>query len=537
MKNINITLVGAFILLLSTSCELADFGDSFQENPNLLTPDQANPNFLLNNVQKETADLLQDLNRTTDEVMRYTVLNETYSDVANQNALNNEYTNYYAFLEDASIIDDLAADDESLLFHRGISHILTTYATVNMVDYLGDIPFSEANRGEEGIFNPKADDDEIIYTTLLSRLDDAIEDVNNASVAPTNDLYYNVLGNTNLDVQKVAWVRLAKSLKLKMLINMGDASAINTLLAENDFITPAEDFQFQYGTSASDPNSRHPDFNTGYAPGGYNQFLGNSFLDLLLNDKSMKDPRIRYYVYRQNSADPSDVVLGCTGSSNFDFCYLGNSYYGRDHGDTRPRGTDAIFRATYGLYPVGGTFDENNPSAPDFAIDTQHQLGAGILPILLSSFVDFLRAEAALTLNTNDNPILLLESGIRKSMDKVLNFAGVASGSSFAATATDIDDYIAEVIAAYNAADDQGKLDIVLKEYYLASYGNSTESYNGYRRTGYPSIFSSPIFDPNTPFPRSFSLPNDAILNNNQLEQRPITTQVFWDTNPVGFIK
>ncbi|MBS9463928.1 SusD/RagB family nutrient-binding outer membrane lipoprotein [Flagellimonas sp. 389] len=529
MKKITI-LTSIFVVVLFASCELGAFDESFQENPNLLTPDQANPNFLLNNVQKETADLIQSLNRTTDEVMRYTYLNESYTDVAGPTVLNGEYTEYFAYSQDAIIIENLAEGNDDLLFHRGMSMVLTSFSTIMMVDYLGDIPFSEANRPDEGILNPKPEDDEVIYNTVLEQLDTAIDDLSNATIAPVNDLFY--------DGDADKWIKLAKSLQLKMLVNMGDTAKINTLLEENDLIAPEDDFQFQYGTSAVDPNSRHPDFNVGYEPGGFGSFLGNDFLNLLLNDKSSPDPRIRYYVYRQSDADPSNDLLGCVGASNFDFCYLGNSYYGRDHGDTRSRSTDAIFRATYGLYPVGGTFDEDNPGDPDFAIDTQNQLGAGILPILLSSFVDFLRAEAALTLGTNDDATLLLESGIRKSMDKVLNFAGgVATSSDFAATQEQVDAYVAEVLGAFVIADDNGKLNIILKEYYLASYGNSTESYNGYRRTGLPNIFNSPIFDSNTPFPRSFSVPEDAINNNNQLSQRSITTQVFWDTNPAGFIK
>ncbi|WP_158597029.1 SusD/RagB family nutrient-binding outer membrane lipoprotein [Aquimarina sp. BL5] len=531
MKNI---IYGLCFVLLA-SCELGDFGENLQENPNLLTPDQADPNFILNNVQKETADLLQDLNRTTDEVMRYTVLNETYGDVASDNSLNGEYTNYYAFLQDATIIENLAANDDDLLFHRGMYNILASYATVTMVDYLGDIPFSEAIRTDELVLNPAVDDDQSIYNAVLDRLDNAIVDIQNATVLPLNDLFYGTI--SNIEDRKRAWIRLSKSLQFKMLVNIGDIDKINLLLAEDDFINPSEDFQFQYGTNQVDPNSRHPDFNAGYTPGGFDQFLGNSFLNLLLNDKTISDPRIRYYVYRQNGANPSDTLLGCVGEANFDFCFLGNAYYGRDHGDTRSRGADAIFRATYGLYPVGGAFDEDNPSAPNFAIDTQNQSGAGILPILLSSFVDFLRAEAAISLGTNDDAAVLLESGIRKSMNKVLNFSGgIATSSPFASNQSNVDDYVTEVMSEFAAADDNRKLDIILTEYYLASYGNSTESYNGYRRTGFPSVFSAPVFDANSPFPRLFSYPSDAVINNTQINQRPIINQVFWDTNPAGFI-
>lgn len=533
------TLLGLLSLVLFSACELADFGDSFQENPNLLIPSQANPSLLLNNVQKEMADLIQDLNSATNEIMRYTYLNESYADVANQSNLNSEYIRYYEFLEDASIIRDLALDDPNLLFHRGMADILTSYATVTMVDYFGAIPFEEANRADEGILNPKADNGSVIYETLLGHLDSAITDITNATEAPTNDLFYGV-SDAALSIdenQRRAWIKLAKSLQLKMLVNMADVDKINVLLAEDDFIDPIEDFEFQYSTNTVEPNSRHPNFNTGYAVGGFGQFIGNDFLFLLINDKASPDPRLRYYIYRQNNEDPSDDLLGCQNDNNFNFCYLGNSYYGRDHGDSRSKGADAVFRATYGLYPVGGTFDEDNPSAPQFAVTTQHQSGAGILPILLSSFVDFLRAEAALKLGTNDDARLLLESGIRKSMAKVLSFANdTAVNSIFAATTNDVDAYVADVLDDYDNANDQVKMDLILTEYYLASYGNSIESYNGYRRTGFPSFFTAPIFDSNTPFPRTFSLPEDAINNNNQLRQHPITKQVFWDKNPPDFI-
>ena len=278
MKNLMLICTSSLIFL--SSCELADFGDSFQNDPNLLTPNQANPNYLLNNVQKETADLLQDLHEQTKKIMRYNALDDSYSDEANQAALNVEYTNFYAFLQDASIIHELALTDEDLTFHRGMSSILTAIATVAMVDILSNIPFSEANRGDEGIVNPKADDALEIYQLVLEQLDEAIEDLNNSSNTPINDLFYGG------DAQK--WIRLAQSFQLKMLIHLGDSDQIRLHIETSEFISSAEDFQFQYGTSASEPNSRHPDFNEAYTPGGYSEFLGNSFLNLLLNDKSAR---------------------------------------------------------------------------------------------------------------------------------------------------------------------------------------------------------------------------------------------------------
>ncbi|WP_394749910.1 SusD/RagB family nutrient-binding outer membrane lipoprotein [Spongiimicrobium salis] len=525
-------ILGLCLFFSISSCEITEFGEDLQTNPNLLSPENADPNFLLNNVQLETADILMDLNQTTDEVMRYTNLNESYLDVAEPDALDGEWQNYASVLEDANIIEQQTATDENLRFHRGISRILTAYLTTTMVDYLGDIPFSEANRAGEGIINPAADDDATIYENLLVQINEAIEDLNAGTPAPTTDLYYG--GN------RAQWIRLANSLQLKMLVNIGDASRINAVLANGNFIEAEDDFEFTYGTSLTEPDTRHPDFVVGYVPGGFSSFLGNSFMDLLLNDKTIPDPRIRYYIYRQSTLDPPNDILACVDVPNFNFCFLGNAYYGRDHGDSRPTGVDRNFRATYGLYPVGGAFDADNPATQSNNVllgeDAPNQGGAGILPILLSSFVDFLRAEAAISRGTSDDAAALLESGIRKSMNKVLNFRSAASDSPFAATAADVDAYVAEVMADFAAADMNGRLDIVLTEYYLASFGNSTEAYNGYRRTGFPSAFTAPINNANVPFPRVFSLPNDEVTNNSSVNQRPITTQVFWDTNPQGFI-
>jgi len=482
MKNIK-TILTILCTVVLVACEITDFGEEFQIDPDNLSPESADPNFLLNKVQLDLQDLLQDLNRTTDEVMRYTNLNDSYSEVADQSVLNGEWQTLYALLEDAAAIEDLAASDENLRFHRGASRILTAYA--------------------------------------------AEVDLNAGTPAPATDLYYKG------DREK--WLRLANSLQLKMLVNTGNQERIDTLIAEDNFIDSKEDdFQFNY-SSQIDPLSQHPDFSDGYISGGQGTYMGNSFMNLLLNGKTMQDPRIRYYIFRQSSSDPTSEILRCVGDPLFDFCYLGNSYYGRDHGDVRPGSSDRELRAIYGLYPVGGAFDEDEPS---FGVDAPNQQGVGILPILLSSFVDFLRAEAALSLNTSDDPRAFLESGIRKSMDKVLSFGeGVALGNDFAATDANVDAYVEEVLSNYATADTQGRLDIVLEEYYIASYGNSTESYNGYRRTGFPSSLQAPILNDGIPFPRTFAYPEDAINNNTSLTPRPLTTQVFWDTNPPGFIQ
>ena len=137
---------------------------------------------------------------------------------------------------------------------------------------------------------------------------------------------------------------------------------------------------------------------------------------------------------------------------------------------------------------------------------------------------------------TNGNPAVLLEDAVRTSISTVMSFGGVSS--SIDPTEADVDTYVSDVMDNYAAASsDEERLDVIMKEFYLASFGNSIESYNAYRRTGFPSDIQIPIDNDNPEFPRSFPYPNDAVITNTSLTQKLNTLQVFWDTNPAGFIK
>ncbi len=522
MKKITI-LICVLYSMFFMSCEVTDL--DLQENPNELTPVSVDANFVLNEIQILFIESMSAIALNTDDVMRYESMSDAYTDIADNGALNGEWLDVYRLRENTKIIETLAESDDNLLFHRGVAKLLQAYSTATLVDYLGDIPFSQAN--DPNNFNPAVDDDEAIYTTILADIDLAITDLNNATVTPDTDLYY--------DGDAAKWVKLANSLKLRLLLNTGNTSGINALLAADNLIdSEATDFQFRYTESQVPVDSRHPYFERGYDPGtGQSQYIGNFFMWLLKDSKSIRDPRLRYYVYRQTNVEPGSLIT-CNDNPIFDFCYVGDFYWGRDHGDDRPRPNDRFRKTIYGLYPAGGTFDANNPEQGS---NSPSLGGAGIFPVLLSSYMDFLKAEAVLSLGTNGDALASLESGIRASMAKTLNFDTSILTSSFAASQTDVDTYVAEVLTEYTAAGNTGKLDIVMREYYIAAFGNSIEAYNGYRRTGFPSNLQIPIINESNPFPRTFSFPEDAVNRNTSLTQRPVTNQVFWDKLPAGSLK
>jgi len=374
------------------------------------------------------------------------------------------------------------------------------------------------------------------------------------------------------DVSK--WIDLANTIKLKLyvqtkLVNGASAGDINAIVSSGNFISEASgDFQIRFATNETQPDARHPQFTANYITNA-NGFLSNGFMNRMLNGKSIKDPRMAYYFYRQVLYDPNDPIvagsdfLPCDGDSDFDFCYIGEGYWGRDHADDEGIPNIGSQITTWGIYPAGGAYDGAGTQAEEIAVaqasydagsgisEEQHIFnelsnvnprtaessnlgGAGIHPMILSSFTHFILAEAALPapqgLGAAGDSRALLEQGIRLSFEKVESFSGIDMPDADAQT------YIDDVLAAYDASDDEGKLAIIIEEYYLALWGNGVEPYNNYRRTGYPDLQAGVV--PAGPFPRSYFVPDSEINSNNNpnLEQKTLTEPVFWDTNAAGFI-
>ena len=153
-------------------------------------------------------------------------------------------------------------------------------------------------------------------------------------------------------------------------------------------------------------------------------------------------------------------------------------------------------------------------------------------------FLYFMRAEAALYLGTSDDAAAMLEQGMRSSLNTVINFLPNPGDFNNTADAADVNAYVTGVMTSYmNAANDDERMEIIGKEYWLAMYGNGVEGYNLYRRTGAPGNLQPTLLGTGS-FPRSFLYPSNTVDRNLNITQKPgLTEQVFWDNNPSGFIQ
>ncbi|HET9057337.1 MAG TPA: SusD/RagB family nutrient-binding outer membrane lipoprotein [Chitinophagaceae bacterium] len=446
----------------------------------------------------------------------------------------------------------------------GIAKILKAYTLGTLVDCFGDVPYSEANLGGENL-TPKADPGASVYAAVIAMLDDAIVDLTKTgSVAgPKNDLFY--AGSST------KWVTLAKTLKFKFLmqtrlVDPSAAAKIQALITEDDLInTSSQDFQFQYGSNLSAPDSRHPHYAIDYVnTGGVGEYLSNYFMWVVTAQKyggtptltnAAADPRARYYFYRQatnyswanQQSAPCFVQAGPPAwypsvPDQTPFCLIGRGYMGRDHGDASGAPPDGNFRTAWGIYPAGGKFDNNDNTTVKLGDGGG---GRGINPIWLSSFTYFLKAEAANTLGIGDARALL-KTGVETSIAKVLAFPATINISTPSATTpstTQVTNYVDLVLMNYDAApDDDKRLNVIMTEYFIGLWGNGIEPYNNYRRTGKPENAQPAAGTANPGFyMRSFFYPSVFVDRNinapKQKSPGDKAEKVFWDNNPDNFVK
>jgi len=544
MKRIIYSLLAASTLCFATSCDL-----DLLDNPNAVTAATASPDFLLNSIQLDYKDFYNDLSNDGMSLTR--IINQgsaQYESSYTVSSTNVYWSNSYAnILADIKFIEPLA-EEANFQRHLGIAKTIKAMVLFHLVDSYGDVPYSEAL--DAANFFPVVDSGESIYTAALESLNQASVHFAAASSGDPNDYFY--------DGDYTKWIRLVNTMKLRYHLNLklvdpaGSKTAINALIAEGNLLKEGDDFAFKFGTNSADPDARHPGYAGSYTSGG-GTYHSTFYMWNMTEAKGFDDPRSRFYWYRQVTSNPTDpALIECLTIiappqylvRNFIYCLPGDrGYWGRDHLDPDGVPPDGLLRTVWGLYPAGGRFDDD--SATPVNDPTLGAQGAGVFPIMLSSYVDFMLAEAALTLN--DDPAsakTYMLSGIRKQMNYVIKFGNDSQESGTITTflkdeginlTQEVNDYIAYVGAEYDMMPAGKKMFVIGREYWLSLYGNGVEALNLYKRTGQPAGMQPGLEPEAGLFPRSFLYPNNYMVTNNNAVQKPnLSVPVFWDKNPAG---
>jgi len=442
-----------------------------------------------------------------------------------QNLYSGSLEDYLAIINQGTTSGDM--------HYVGVAKILTAYTYSMIVDTWADVPYTEALIGNE-IKYPKYDDDATIYPQLLAMIDDGIANLAaESTLSPAAD---DVIFGGDLD----KWRRFAKSLKLKLYNQtrlVDDVTAeVNALITEGDLMKSGGDFELAYGTSVS-PDDRNPAFVVEYTLGNRPSYISPYFYEILMNKSSLndvldgiEDPRVPYYWFNQLT-DPADAQNATEYTDTNGFVSIYFASQGVNQGFQQDRSQTVL-----GLYPIGGRFDDGKGGVVNTsgAISGPGNVAQRLLPYFS---VLYTQAELVLTeAGVSGDHRALFKSAMEASFAKVNAIAQAANAPLI--KSSDITAYVNAVLTKYDAADDTGKLELILTEKWIASFGFAMDAYTDYRRTGFPIMF-----DPNTdniPFtvtsrgyPVSLAYDqNDLTLNQNAPAQKTVTTdRVFWDPN------
>jgi hypothetical protein len=159
----------------------------------------------------------------TDNLMQFAVPVESFSDGVHRYVLvstvgSGLWSNYYSSMTN---IEDIISSADKLndRNYKAIGLIIRAWRTSIMTDAFGDIPYSEANKGEEGILQPAFDTQESIYKSILDDLKTANDLFELARpLRFGGDILYFANNANNL----IKWKRFCNSLRLRLLLRTMD---------------------------------------------------------------------------------------------------------------------------------------------------------------------------------------------------------------------------------------------------------------------------------------------------------------------------
>jgi hypothetical protein len=400
------------------------------------------------------------------------------------------FSNLYSGpLEDYQKIIDGAA---ALPATSGPATVMQQWVFQNVTDYWGDVPYSEALKGDASTVNlkPTYDAQKDIYYGMLAKLTAA----STAMAAATDP----GLGSADMiykgDLTK--WVKFSNSLRARMAMRLSQADpakAQTELTAA--FAGPV------LASNADNARIAWP------GDGVYDNPWANNFSSrddhrmsktLIDNLVANNDPRLPIFA-QPTKADPTKYA----GMQNG----LDNTYTSTYFNTTSRPGT--IF------YPGATTYGTFGTSA------------GKATPSYIMTFAElsFIKAEAALR----------GWGGLNAAQAAGFYNAGVsASILQWGGTQAQADAYLAQPSVAYN-----GTLARIIEQKWIALFTQGTEAWSDWRRTGFPStIVAGPSMYPDTPgvalrllYPPSEASVNKAGLDAAKARQGAdlTTTPVWWD--------
>lgn len=555
------------LVLLSLTTIFSSCSDYLDVDKDTDDPTTAPLNYLLTNIETNIAEI-GDFNNSPGSIyatythqMTSREEQDQYGVKVDNIPLNNDWDSIYLSLTDIETLIKQALENGDLAY-AGIGQLQKAYVMAYAVDMWGDVPFTEATQLATGTIAPKFDNQKAIYASVFELIDKAKVNLklNTGTQKPAaDDLIYK--GNIG------KWIRFANTLKLKLynqtrLISDFDQTGFNALIAENNFFTSnADDFQLDRFNNISPTNERSRLFIESYESTQFGTYQSPWMYEILkgvnpLIHNGNPDPRMKFYYFNQLKSGefPKDGNT-TTGNPLADYWDKSTGFFSIRFGSTGPdrdKSTETSY--TYpGIFPSGGRYDDGKGA--DLSTLSLAS-GTGIAPKRILTYDEFLYIQAELIQvgKLPGSAATTLEAAVRASFAKVdqvvANNKSQQTGIPVLTGSTAVNTFITKLITEFSSATPDKKLEIIMTQKWVGTFGDPTDQYTDYRRTGYPVLANPnsttkeyqlnngdafPLNDSQTvltnPFQISMYWPqNELNANKNAPAQKnPATYKIFWD--------
>jgi len=534
MKKFILKLSAIFLFAGIASCS-KDALRSYDTQQQMDAVESVNDPFLLSSIIKQTSLFYQGLgydNSKLPGAVQYMERNFQGGDNTYQ-GFKSPTNELYSAVNILKLVDgsiDLAEKRESTT-HVGIFKIFRSLLFSFMTDFYGDIYYTEALKGREGILYPKYDKQSDIYAGLLAELEEANTLIANGpeSLNATYDLMF--AGD------KVKWQKFANSLRIRLLMRasakMPDAGAQIAAIVNNPSSTPifteADDNASISFVGATAENSWK---------GGTNNWVDDSEFDRrrpakTLVDKlaSLNDPRLGIWIAPAekpwtNMIEKNGQVVTTTDANGFTYTstweYIDRTKPAIDAQFSNIEDVEKLYSGfqagMFGDFKNGnGHYDTDAGGVVgNFKVSrfskllrqNKHDLLKAM--IMNSDEVQFILAEAVTKGLITGNADEYYRKGITYSMKRW----GVSDGA--------IATYLAQPSIAL-PGNSQGDLEKIADQKWLGLFLVSTEAYLDLRRTQLPNIFDNgrlSTFD----FPLRFRYPGNELGQNKNAYDGGVST-------------
>ncbi|OYU81608.1 MAG: SusD/RagB family nutrient-binding outer membrane lipoprotein [Flavobacterium sp. BFFFF1] len=534
-------------------------------------------NLLLTSIEVNVDNTTDFLNYTGDILQVYThqmVVREEqdqYGTKVNNINVLNEWNNTYLTLTNIETLIKQGTESGDMVY-VGLAQLQKAYLMSVAVDLFGDVPYTEAGQlASGGIISPKFDNQAEIYAAIMDLIETGKANVaSDAGIQKpaADDLFYG--GDTE------KWIKFANTFKLKLynqtrLSPNFDQAGFDALIAENNFFdSNDDDFQFNHQNTLSPSDERNKFFLESYNSTQFTTYMSPWFYEILkgMNPNihtGNEDPRIPYYFFNQleDGQLPPDLGDPATGNPKADYWDSSTGFFTIRFGSIGPyRDFSTENSYTYpGIFPAGGRYDDNQGGNVNDMMNNDPDAPApptGIAPHRILTYAEFLYIQAELIhvgkLTGNEGAKLqaAMEASFAKVDEVVDNNQAPQTIPNLVGSAA-VTTFIGNVMAEFNAASADKKLEIMMTQKWVATFGDPFDQYNDYRRTGYPILANPNSTSPeyqldngdgfpledsqtvlNNPFPLSFYWPQSELEVNANAPIQKVGLgdyRIFWDIN------